>query len=74
MGYGRGLGEVVFVSPLATLAFKPFVLGDTGLETGWVRCRHGAGRGGVGWGGAGVAMVQMPPYTSGLVSCACVCA
>ena len=33
-------------------------VGDTGLKTGWVRCRHGAGRGveglgrgGVGWSG-----------------------
>ena len=23
---------------------------DTGLKTGWVRCRHGAGRCGVMWG------------------------
>ena len=37
----------LFVSPLATLAFKLCVVGDTGLKTGWERCRHGAGRGGV---------------------------
>ena len=29
----------LFVSPLATLAFELCVLGDTGLKTGWVRCR-----------------------------------
>ena len=39
------------MSPLAKLAFKLCVVGDTGLKTGWVRCRHRAGRGGVGWGG-----------------------
>ena len=39
-----------FVSPLATLAFELCVVGDTGLKTGWVRCRHGA-RGGAGRGG-----------------------
>ena len=38
----------LFVSPLATLAFKLCVVGDTGLKTGCVRRRHGAG-----WGGAG---------------------
>ena len=42
----------IIVSPLATLAFKLRVVGDTGLKTGWVRCRHAAGGGG-GWGGAG---------------------
>ena len=49
----------VIVSPLATLAFELCAVGDTGLKTGWVRCRHeaggagrgGAGRCGVGWGG-----------------------
>ena len=35
------------VSPLATLASKLCVVGDTGLKTGWVRCRHWAGWGGV---------------------------
>ena len=35
---------------------KLCAVGDTGLKTGWVRCKHGvgrggAGRGGVGWGG-----------------------
>ena len=44
---------VMIVSPLAKHAFKLCVVGDTGLKTGWVRCRHGAGRGGAGWGGAG---------------------
>ena len=34
------------VSPLAKLAFELCVVGDTGLKTGWVRCRHGAGGGG----------------------------
>jgi len=28
-------------------------VGDTGLKTGWVRCRHGVGWGGAGRGGAG---------------------
>ena len=38
---------------------KLCAVGDTGLKTGWVRCRHGVGggggvgRGGAGWGGAG---------------------
>ena len=36
----------VVVSPLATLAFKLCVVGDTRLKTGWVRCKHGAGVGG----------------------------
>ena len=39
----------VIVSPLATLAFKLRAVGETGLKTGWVRCRHGAGWGGAGW-------------------------
>ena len=50
------------MSPLATLAFKLSVVGDTGLKTGCVRCRHaaggaegrGVGRGRVGRGGVGV--------------------
>ena len=29
--------RAVFVSPLAKLSFKLFVVGDTGLKTGWVR-------------------------------------
>ena len=34
---------------------KLCAVGDTGLKTGWVRCRHGVGggRGGAGWGGVG---------------------
>ena len=37
------------MSPLAALAFKLCVVGDTGLKTGWMRCRHGArGEGGAG--------------------------
>ena len=31
------------MSPLAKPAFKLCVVGDTGLKTGLVRCRHGAG-------------------------------
>ena len=42
-------GASIIVSPLATLAFGLCVVGDTGLKTGWVRCRHGAGRDGAGW-------------------------
>ena len=45
--------NIFIVSPLATLAFELCVVGDTGLKTGWVRCRHGAGRGGVRWGRRG---------------------
>ena len=47
------VGNVLIVPPLATFAFKLCVVGDTGLNTGWVRCRHGAGRGGAGswWSG-----------------------
>ena len=44
---------VFIVSPLATLALQLCVVGQTGLKTGWVSCRHGAGRGGAGWGGVG---------------------
>ena len=43
----------MIVSRLETLAFELFVVGDDGIKTGWVRCRHGAsglGRGGAGWG------------------------
>ena len=44
---------IIIVSPLATLAFKLCVVGDTGLKIRCVRCRHGAG---AVWGGAeGVA-------------------
>ena len=40
------------VSLLATLAFKLCAVDDTGMKTGWVRCRHGAGWGaGRGRGG-----------------------
>ena len=49
----KSLGGMVFVSPLAAFAFKLCVLGDTGLKTGWMRCRLGAGRGGAGCGRAG---------------------
>ena len=31
----------LFVSPLATLAFKLRIAGDIGLITVWARCRHG---------------------------------
>ena len=54
-----------FVSPLATLALGLCVVGDTGMKTGWVICRRGAGWaggwGGEGWGegGRGGTMVQM---------------
>ena len=51
------------MSPLATLAFELSALGGTGLKTGWVRCRHGAGRGGVGLGGwVGRGGVGVPWY------------
>ena len=43
----------LIVSPLATLAFNLFVVGDIGLKTGRVRCRHGEGGGGAGRGGGG---------------------
>ena len=33
--------KMVIVSPLATLAFQLCAVGDTGLKTGWVTCRHG---------------------------------
>ena len=52
-------GSHFFVSPLATLAFELCVVGDTGLKTGWVRCRHGAGRGGAGRGGAGLLRTSL---------------
>ena len=58
-GVGRrpDLPTGVIVSPLATLAFKLFVVGDTGLKTGWVRCRHGAGKSGTGRCGVGLGGV-----------------
>ena len=34
----------IIVPPLATLAFKLRVVGDTGLKTDMVLCRHGEGR------------------------------
>ena len=40
----QGPGTIV-VSPLATLVCKLCAVGDTGLKTGPVRCRHGAGGG-----------------------------
>ena len=46
---------VLFVSPLAALAFELCVEGDTGLKTGWVRCKHGAR-----WGGAGPGWEVVP--------------
>ena len=45
---------LLIVSPLATLAFKQCAVGDTGLKTGWVRYRHGAGAGRGGAGGVGI--------------------
>ena len=45
-GFRRSL-----LTPLATLAFEVYAVGDTGLKTAWVRCRHGSGQGGVRWGG-----------------------
>ena len=53
---------------LATLEFKLYVVGDTGMKTGWVRCGReagGAGRGGagrirVGLGGAGRRGFPLP--------------
>ena len=54
----------LIVSPLATLAFKLCVVGDTGLKTGWVRCRHGAGGGaggGAGWGYHGTSVLLLSP-------------
>ena len=66
------------VSPLATIALKLCVVGDTGLKTGWVRYRHGAGRGGVGLGGVITyfsdrtgTMLQMLLLSPG--KCLCVC-
>ena len=50
--------HVLFVSPLATLAFKQSVVGDTGLKTGWVR-GAGTGRGGVGRGGRGLLRTSL---------------
>ena len=52
--------SLLFVSPLATLAFGLCVVDDTGLKTGWVRCRHGSGRVGSGRGGFGLVGVGVP--------------
>ena len=43
------------MSPLTKLSFRKYVVGDSGLKTGWVRCRNGAGRDGTGrdWTGRG---------------------
>ena len=38
------------MSPLSTLAFELYVVGDTGLRTGWMKFRHGAGRGALTFG------------------------
>ena len=46
------------VSPLATLAFGLWVVGDTGLKTGWVRRRS---RGGVGGYGTNFALSPGKP-------------
>ena len=60
-------GQLV-VSPLATLPFELSVVGDTGLKTRWVRCRHGTGWGwGVGRGGA-VQTLLLSPGNSVCVS------
>ena len=57
---------LLIVSPLATLAFELCVVGETGLKTGWVRCRHGAGgRGVAGWD----TMVQMFLVSPGKSMC-----
>ena len=56
----------VVVSPLATLAFELCVVGDTGLETWWVRCRHGA-RGGAG--GAGFHDANVAPWPREMNAC-----
>ena len=54
-------GDGLFVSPLATLTFELCVVGDTGLKTGRVRCRHGAGRGGAEWLST-LLIVSVPCY------------
>ena len=56
---------------MATHAFELCVMGDTGLKTGWVMCRHGAGvgrgeagrdrAGWVGWGGVWVPRYKCCP-------------
>ena len=63
-GGGDGLfaetREDAIVTPLATPALQLCFVGDTGMKTEWVRCRHGAGgragrgeMGGVRCGGVG---------------------
>ena len=58
---------------------KLFAVGDTGLKTGWVRCRHGAGRGGAGRGGVVTYFAGriVPQYNSFFLApenvCHCVC-
>ena len=60
------------VSPLATLAFKLGDVGVTGLKTGWVRCRHVAGRGGLGLGGVIAYFVdRFRYYSPGMFICVC---
>ena len=51
---------LLIASPLATLAFKKCAVGDTGLTTGWVRCRHGAGGAGRGGGHRGINVSLSP--------------
>ena len=64
--------DIGFVSSLTTLTFiKLYIVGDTGLKTGWVRCRNGAGgaegRGGVGH--LGDTMVQELLFSSEVGLC-----
>ena len=54
---------------LATISFKLCDVGGTELKTEWVRCRHGAGRGGAK--GGGVPWYKCCPFAPefGCVSC-----
>ena len=54
-------GFIIFVSPLATLAFELCVLGDTGLKIG-VGEVQARGRGGVQWNKA--QKLLLAPVTS----------
>ena len=66
----------VFVSPLATLAFKLCAVGDTGLKAGWVRCRHGAEGIWAGWGRVGIKWYKccsLAPEIPSLSVSVCVC-